>query len=86
MNLEIIHNLNSLLETYTKEINKLTNEIANLREQLKSEKDQNKRFNISYQIAKHQREIKELNFTIEGIKKSIEVANRGVQSKCHLEN
>ncbi len=78
MNLEIIHNLNSLLETYTKEINKLTNEIANLREQLKSEKDQNKRFNISYQIAKHQREIKELNFTIEGIKKSIEVANKGV--------
>lgn len=78
MEIEIIHNLNSLLETYTKEINKLTNEIANLREQLKSEKDQNKRFNISYQIAKYQREIKELNFTIEGIKKSIEVANKGV--------
>ena len=78
MKVEIIHNLNSLLETYTKEVNKLINEINNLREQLKSEKDQNKRFNISYQIAKHQREIKELNFTIEGIKKSIEVANKGV--------
>lgn len=78
MKVEIIHNLNSLLETYTKEVNKLINEVNELREQLKSEKDQNKRFNISYQIAKHQREIKELNFTIEGIKKSIEVANKGV--------
>ena len=38
MNLEIIHNLNSLLETYKKETIKLTNEINNLREQLKSEK------------------------------------------------
>ena len=78
MKVEIIHNLNSLLETYTKEVNKLINEVNELREQLKSEKDQNKRFNISYQIAKHQREIKELNLTIEGIKKSIEVANKGV--------
>lgn len=78
MKTEIIHNLRELLETYTKEINKLTNEIVNLREQLKSETDQNKRFSISYQIAKNQREIKELNLTIEGIKKSIEVANKGV--------
>ena len=78
MNLEIIHNLRELLETYRDESKKLINEVNELREQLKSEKDQNKRFNISYQIAKHQREIKELNFTIEGIKKSIEVANKGV--------
>ena len=78
MEIEITHNLNSLLETYTNEVNKLTNEVNELREQLKSETDQNKRFSISYQIAKHQREIKELNFTIEGIKKSIEVANKGV--------
>ena len=49
-----------------------------LENNLNQKKDQNKRFNISYQIAKHQREIKELNFTIEGIKKSIEVANKGV--------
>ena len=78
METEIIHNLNLLLETYKKETIKLTNEINELREQLKSETDQNKRFSISYQIAKNQREIKELNFTIEGIKKSIEVANKGV--------
>lgn len=78
MKTEIIHNLNSLLETYRDESRKLINEVNELREQLKSETDQNKRFNISYQIAKYQREIKELNFTIEGIKKSIEVANKGV--------
>lgn len=78
METEIIHNLNSLLETYRDESRKLINEVNELREQLKSETDQNKRFSISYQIAKNQREIKELNFTIEGIKKSIEVANKGV--------
>ena len=78
MKMEITHNLNSLLETYTKEVNKLINEVNELREQLKSETDQGERFSISYQIAKHQREIKELNFTIEGIKKSIEVTNKGV--------
>lgn len=78
MKTEIIHNLNSLLETYRDESRKLINEVNELREQLKSETDQNKRFSISYQIAKNQREIKELNFTIEGIKKSIEVANKGV--------
>ena len=78
MKMEIIHNLRELLETYRDESRKLINEINNLREQLKSETDQNKRFSISYQIAKRQREIKELNFTIEGIKKSIEVANKGV--------
>lgn len=78
MKTEIIHNLRELLETYRDESRKLINEVNELREQLKSEKDQNKRFNISYQIAKNQREIKELNFTIEGIKKSIEVANKGV--------
>lgn len=78
MKTEIIHNLNSLLETYRDESRKLINEVNELREQLKSETDQNKRFNISYQIAKYQREIKELNLTIEGIKKSIEVANKGV--------
>lgn len=78
MEIEIIHNLNSLLETYRDESRKLINEVNELREQLKSETDQNKRFSISYQIAKNQREIKELNFTIEGIKKSIEVANKGV--------
>lgn len=76
--MEIMHNLRELLETYRDESRKLINEINNLREQLKSETDQNKRFSISYQIAKNQREIKELNFTIEGIKKSIEVANKGV--------
>lgn len=78
MKTEIIHNLNSLLETYRDESRKLINEVNELREQLKSETDQNKRFSISYQIAKNQREIKELNLTIEGIKKSIEVANKGV--------
>ena len=78
MKTEIIHNLNSLLETYRDESRKLINEVNKLREQLKSETDQNKRFSISYQIAKNQREIKELNLTIEGIKKSIEVANKGV--------
>ena len=78
MKTEIIHNLRELLETYRDESRKLINEVNNLREQLKSETDQNKRFSISYQIAKYQREIKELNFTIEGIKKSIEVANKGV--------
>lgn len=78
MKTEIIHNLRELLETYRDESRKLINEVNELREQLKSEKDQNKRFSISYQIAKNQREIKELNFTIEGIKKSIEVANKGV--------
>ena len=78
MKTEIIHNLRELLETYRDESRKLINEVNELREQLKSEKDQNKRFNISYQIAKNQREIKELNLTIEGIKKSIEVANKGV--------
>lgn len=78
MKTEIIHNLNSLLETYRDESRKLINEVNELREQLKSETDQNKRFSISYQIAKYQREIKELNLTIEGIKKSIEVANKGV--------
>ena len=78
MKTEIMHNLRELLETYRDESKKLINEITNLREQLKSETDQNKRFSISYQIAKRQREIKELNFTIEGIKKSIEVANKGV--------
>ena len=78
MKMEITHNLNSLLETYTKEVNKLINEVNELREQIKSETDQGERFSISYQIAKHQREIKELNFTIEGIKKSIEVTNKGV--------
>ena len=78
MKMEIIHNLRELLETYRDESRKLINEVNELREQLKSETDQNKRFSISYQIAKYQREIKELNFTIEGIKKSIEVANKGV--------
>ena len=78
MKTEIIHNLRELLETYRDESRKLINEVNELREQLKSETDQNKRFNISYQIAKNQREIKELNFTIEGIKKSIEVVNKGV--------
>ena len=78
MKTEIIHNLRELLETYRDESRKLINEVNELREQLKSETDQGERFNISYQIAKHQREIKELNFTIEGIKKSIEVANKGV--------
>lgn len=78
MKTEIIHNLNSLLETYRDESRKLINEVNELREQLKSETDQEERFSISYQIAKYQREIKELNFTIEGIKKSIEVANKGV--------
>ena len=78
MKMEIIHNLRELLETYRDESRKLINEVNELREQLKSETDQNKRFSISYQIAKNQREIKELNFTIEGIKKSIEVANKGV--------
>lgn len=78
MKTEIIHNLRELLETYRDESRKLINEVNELREQLKSETDQNKRFSISYQIAKNQREIKELNFTIEGIKKSIEVANKGV--------
>ena len=78
MEIEIMHNLGELLETYRDESRKLINEVNELREQLKSETDQNKRFNISYQIAKYQREIKELNFTIEGIKKSIEVANKGV--------
>ena len=78
MKTEIIHNLNSLLETYRDESRKLINEVNELREQLKSETDQNKRFSISYQIAKYKREIKELNFTIEGIKKSIEVTNKGV--------
>lgn len=78
MKTEIIHNLRELLETYRDESRKLINEVNELREQLKSETDQNKRFNISYQIAKYQREIKELNLTIEGIKKSIEVANKGV--------
>ena len=78
MKTEIIHNLNSLLETYRDESRKLINEVNELREQLKSETDQGERFSISYQIAKNQREIKELNFTIEGIKKSIEVANKGV--------
>ena len=78
MKTEIIHNLKELLETYRDESKKLINEITNLREQLKSETDQGERFSISYQIAKNQREIKELNLTIEGIKKSIEVANKGV--------
>lgn len=78
MKTEIIHNLNSLLETYRDESRKLIDEVNELRKQLKSETDQNKRFNISYQIVKYQREIKELNFTIEGIDKSIEVANKGV--------
>ena len=78
MEIEIIHNLKELLETYRDESKKLINEITNLREQLKSETDQGERFSISYQIAKYQREIKELNLTIEGIKKSIEVANKGV--------
>ena len=78
MKTEIMHNLKDLLNTYTKEVDRLSKENDKLREQLKSETDQNKRFSISYQIAKHQREIKELNFTIEGIKKSIEVANKGV--------
>ena len=78
MKTEIIHNLKELLETYRGESRKLINEITNLREQLKSETDQGERFSISYQIAKNQREIKELNLTIEGIKKSIEVANKGV--------
>ena len=78
MKTEIIHNLRELLETYRDESRKLINEVNELREQLKSETDQNKRFSISYQIAKNQREIKELNLTIEGIKKSIEVANKGV--------
>ena len=78
MKTEIIHNLRELLETYRDESKKLINEVNELREQLKSETDQNKRFSISYQIAKCQREIKELNLTIEGIKKSIEVANKGV--------
>ena len=78
MEIEIIHNLRELLETYRDESKKLINEITNLREQLKSETDQGERFSISYQIAKNQREIKELNLTIEGIKKSIEVANKGV--------
>ena len=76
--LEIMHNLKDLLNTYTKEVDRLSKENDKLREQLKTETDQNKRFSISYQIAKYQREIKELNFTIEGIKKSIEVANKGV--------
>ena len=78
MKTEIIHNLRELLDTYRDESRKLINEVNELREQLKSETDQGERFNISYQIAKNQREIKELNFTIEGIKKSIEVANKGV--------
>lgn len=78
MKTEIIHNLRELLETYRDESRKLINEVNELREQLKSETDQNKRFSISYQIAKNQREIKELNLTIEGIKKSIEVVNKGV--------
>ena len=78
MNLEIIHNLRELLETYRDESRRLINEVNKLREQLKSETDQGGRFSISYQIAKYQREIKELNLTIEGIKKSIEVANKGV--------
>lgn len=78
MGIEIIHNLRELLETYRDESRKLINEVNELREQLKSETDQNKRFSISYQIAKNQREIKELNLTIEGIKKSIEVVNKGV--------
>ena len=78
MEIEIMHNLRELLETYRDESKKLINEINNLREQLKSETDQNKRFNISYQIAKYQREIKDLNLIIEGIDKSIEVANKGV--------
>ena len=78
MKTEIIHNLRELLETYRDESRKLINEVKELREQLKSETDQNKRFNISYQIAKYQREIKDLNLIIEGIDKSIEVANNGV--------
>lgn len=78
MKTEIIHNLNSLLETYRDESRKLIDEVNELREQLKSETDQGERFSISYQIARNQREIKELNLTIEGIKKSIEVANKGV--------
>ena len=78
MKTEIIHNLRGLLETYRDESRKLINEVNELREQLKSETDQGERFSISYQIAKNQREIKELNLTIEGIKKSIEVANKGV--------
>lgn len=78
MKTEIIHNLRELLETYRDESRKLINEVKELREQLKSETDQNKRFNISYQIAKYQREIKDLNLIIEGIDKSIEVANKGV--------
>ena len=76
--LEIMHNLKDLLNTYTKEVDRLSKENDKLRGQLKSETDQGERFTISYQIAKYQREIKELNFTIEGIKKSIEVANKGV--------
>lgn len=78
MEIEIMHNLRELLETYRDESRKLINEVNELREQLKSETDQNKRFNISYQIAKYQREIKDLNLIIEGIDKSIEVANKGV--------
>ena len=78
MKTEIIHNLRELLETYRDESRKLINEVNELREQLKSETDQNKRFSISYQIAKYQREIKDLNLIIEGIDKSIEVANKGV--------
>lgn len=78
MKTEIMHNLRELLETYRDESRKLINEVKELREQLKSETDQNKRFSISYQIAKYQREIKDLNLIIEGIDKSIEVANKGV--------
>ena len=78
MEIEIMHNLRELLETYRDESRKLINEVKELREQLKSETDQNKRFNISYQIVKYQREIKDLNLIIEGIDKSIEVANKGV--------
>lgn len=78
MEIEIMHNLRELLETYRDESRKLIDEVNELRKQIKSETDQEERFSISYQIAKHQREIKELNFTIEGIKKSIEVANKGV--------